>query len=99
MRLSRRFGQIRLNPELPGTHNNLGNALKDQGNLDEAITCFDRAVALAPHNPALLSNRLYSIYFHPRYTSSEILTEHLRWEELVHVRRCDRLSGPARQRS
>ena len=29
-------------------HNNLGNALKDQGRLDEALACFRRAVELKP---------------------------------------------------
>ena len=33
---------------MPTAHNNLGNALKDQGKLDEAVACYRRALELKP---------------------------------------------------
>jgi serine/threonine-protein kinase len=39
---------IRLKPDDPGAHNNLGNALRDQGKLDEAIAEFHTAIRLKP---------------------------------------------------
>jgi protein O-GlcNAc transferase len=73
---------IELQPDLAEAHNNLASALKDQGNIDDAIACYDRAVALAPHNSGYLSNRIYTLTFHPGYMPSAILQEHLRWNDL-----------------
>jgi predicted O-linked N-acetylglucosamine transferase (SPINDLY family) len=40
---------VALDPNLAEPHNNLGNALKESGRLDEAIAAFGRAIALGPH--------------------------------------------------
>lgn len=37
-----------LNPNFPDAHSNLGNILKDQGKLDEAVACYARALELNP---------------------------------------------------
>ena len=39
---------VELNPNYAEAHNNLGNALRDQGKLDEAIARYRRAVELKP---------------------------------------------------
>ena len=39
---------LRLKPDYPEAHANLGNALKDQGKLDEAITECREALRLKP---------------------------------------------------
>jgi tetratricopeptide (TPR) repeat protein len=39
---------LELKPDYTEVHNNLGNALKDQGKLDEAVACFRRALELKP---------------------------------------------------
>ena len=37
-----------MKPDYAEAHNNLGNALQDQGKLDEAIACYRRALELKP---------------------------------------------------
>ena len=39
---------LELKPDYAEAHNNLGNALKDQGKLDEAVACYRRALELKP---------------------------------------------------
>ena len=39
---------LRLKPDHPNAHNNLGNAYLHKGDADEAIACFDRALKLKP---------------------------------------------------
>ncbi len=39
---------IEIRPDLAEAHNNLGNALKDQGRLEEAKAAYQQAVALKP---------------------------------------------------
>jgi predicted O-linked N-acetylglucosamine transferase (SPINDLY family) len=61
--------------------NNLGVALKDVGRLHEAIAAFDRSLAIDPNNPAIASNRLGILYFHPDFDSQRIYREHQLWNE------------------
>jgi tetratricopeptide (TPR) repeat protein len=39
---------VALRPDSPGTHYNLGNALRDKGQLDDAIACYRKAIELDP---------------------------------------------------
>ncbi|MGO9112299.1 MAG: sulfotransferase, partial [Thermoguttaceae bacterium] len=39
---------LELKPDYSEAHNNLGNALKEQGKLDEAVACYRRALELKP---------------------------------------------------
>jgi protein O-GlcNAc transferase len=39
---------LELKPDYAEAHNNLGNALNDQGKLDEAVACYRRALELKP---------------------------------------------------
>ena len=47
---------LSLNPDLAEVHNNLGNAFKEMGQLDEAVGAFNRALALDPNLPEALNN-------------------------------------------
>ena len=40
-------------------HNNLGSALQDLGRLDEAVTCYRKALALAPEDPEVNNHRAW----------------------------------------
>ena len=37
-----------MKPDYAEAHNNLGNAFKEQGKLDEAVACYRRALELKP---------------------------------------------------
>jgi predicted O-linked N-acetylglucosamine transferase (SPINDLY family) len=67
-------------PDYAEAHSNLGNALKNLGELDDATAHFDRSLQIQP-NIAAASNRLYTMYFHPRYTAEHIRDEHRRWND------------------
>ncbi len=47
---------LELRPDFAEAHNNLGNALKDQGELDQAIACYRRALQLKPDYAEALHN-------------------------------------------
>ena len=47
---------LQLKPNYPSAHNNLGNALKKQGNLDAAIASYNSALQLQPNNTELHNN-------------------------------------------
>jgi len=44
---------IKLNPSFAAAHCGLGDSLAYEGNYDNAIACFDRAIALSPNDPQL----------------------------------------------
>jgi len=48
---------IAINPNVPSTHNNIGNALKDLKRYDEALASYERAIALKPDYAEAYSNR------------------------------------------
>ncbi len=72
---------LRLKPDQPELHNNLGSHFRKTGQAAEAIACYERAIALQPGHAAAHSSRLYSMYFHPDYDGARILHEHQRWNE------------------
>jgi tetratricopeptide (TPR) repeat protein len=47
---------IRIKPDFAEAHSNLGNALRDQGKLDEAVTAFRRAIKVRPDYAEAHSN-------------------------------------------
>ena len=47
---------MELKPDFAEAHNNLGNTLKDQGKLDEAVACYRRALELKPDYAAAHNN-------------------------------------------
>jgi adenylate cyclase len=44
---------IKLNPSFAAAHCGLGDSLAYEGNYDNAMVCFDRAIALSPNDPQL----------------------------------------------
>ena len=47
---------IRIRPDYPDAHNNLGNALRNQGKLDQALVAFREALRLRPDYPEAYNN-------------------------------------------
>ena len=47
---------MELKPDYAEAHNNLGNAFKDRGKLDEAAACYRRALELKPDYAEAHSN-------------------------------------------
>ena len=50
---------LRLEPESPGSHLNLGNLLLRQGDLDSAHDCYEHALKLLPDFPEARRNRAF----------------------------------------
>ena len=60
-------------------YTNLGNALKDRGDLDEAIVNFQRAVNLCPQHPTLLSNLIVALNYVQSEMARWLRRESERW--------------------
>ena len=67
-------------PNDPEIHTHLGNLVRDQGQLDEAIAFYRRASRLQSEYAAAESNLLYTLYFHPDFDARAIFEEHRRWD-------------------
>jgi tetratricopeptide (TPR) repeat protein len=52
---------ITLNPNVPAFHNNLGEAHRAAGNLDQAATCYRRAIALERTSPDARANLIRAL--------------------------------------
>jgi predicted O-linked N-acetylglucosamine transferase (SPINDLY family) len=72
---------LALRPDFVDSLNNLASAFKDLGELDRAIETFDRALAIEANSPAIASNRIYALTFHPRYDAAALLAEHKKWNQ------------------
>jgi predicted O-linked N-acetylglucosamine transferase (SPINDLY family) len=72
---------IALHPGLPQAHYNLGHALVDTGNLDEALTEFRRTIELDPDLISAYDCLAYVPYFHPDYDPKRIRDECRRWSQ------------------
>jgi predicted O-linked N-acetylglucosamine transferase (SPINDLY family) len=72
-------GALELRPEYAEAHNNLGNAFKDQGDLDEALVAFRTALELNPSFDEAHSNLLSCLYYHPSCDRQTIFAEHRKW--------------------
>ena len=61
----------------PGeAHNNLGNVLKDQGQIAEAIASYERALQLVPSFNRAHSNLLCALHYRAGVTLSELAAAH-----------------------
>jgi predicted O-linked N-acetylglucosamine transferase (SPINDLY family) len=54
---------LAIDPRHAALYDNLGNVLKDAGELDEAIACFRRSLELDPSNPTTHGNLAYALCF------------------------------------
>lgn len=72
---------LQVKPDYAVAYGNLGNPLKDQGRLDEAIASYRRALELNPDFVEIHSNLLYTLIFHPGYSSADIYAEHRKWNQ------------------
>jgi protein O-GlcNAc transferase len=61
--------------------NGRGNALLDQGLVDEAITCYRRALAIKPNEPGIHSNLIFACNFDTAATMADHQAERIRWDE------------------
>jgi predicted O-linked N-acetylglucosamine transferase (SPINDLY family) len=60
-------------------YSNLGNALQDQGQLDESLAAYRKALSINPAIAAAHSNLAFTMNFHPGYDAAAILDEHRSW--------------------
>jgi predicted O-linked N-acetylglucosamine transferase (SPINDLY family) len=67
-------------PSDPDIHTHLGNLVRDQGQLDEAIAFYRQASRLQLKHGAADSNLLYTLYFHPDFNAQAIFEEHRCWD-------------------
>ena len=72
---------IRLNPAYAEPHTNLGNVLKERGELDEAIASYRRAIEIRPDLSLLHSNLLLTLHYHTGFSAADLAREHRAWAE------------------
>lgn len=63
-------------------HNNLGNTLKDSGLLDDAIMEYRKSIDMSL-SPAVYSNLIYTMHYHPDYSPDEIQFELDRYRRVI----------------
>jgi predicted O-linked N-acetylglucosamine transferase (SPINDLY family) len=72
---------LRLRPDDPIALANLAAALRDLGQLDEVISNYRQSLAIRP-NPAIGSNLLLVLHFHPASTPRSLWEEHEQWRRM-----------------
>ncbi|TWB46141.1 tetratricopeptide repeat protein [Nitrospirillum pindoramense] len=70
-----------LTPDDPGILLTLGNALRDLGEIDEALAALTHAVTVAPERADIHSNLVYTRLFHPAVTLAQVRAEHIAWAQ------------------
>jgi protein O-GlcNAc transferase len=72
---------LAINPDCAVSYCNLGNAQKEQGNLDEAIASFNQALRIAPTFANAHSSILFCMNYVDRYDAHQKLARHIEWAE------------------
>jgi protein O-GlcNAc transferase len=72
---------IKLLPANASAHLNLGNALKQQGRLDEAVACYREVIKLKPADQLAYQNILVTIQYSDAYSPADVAAEHFRFAE------------------
>ncbi len=70
---------IRLKPNYIDPYINLGNILKDSGNIKDAVKYYREALKIDPQNKVALSNLLLAIHYSTN-SKKQIYQKHLEWE-------------------
>ena len=70
---------MELAPHHAGLHLNLGNMLKSNGRIAEAIAVYHAGRHLFPQEIRESSNYLYALHFDPAYGPEQIHAEHVAW--------------------
>jgi len=73
----------RLNPIMSEAPYNLGNALFAEGNIEDSISVYQRALDLDPNNQSIWSNYLFAYNFLKKTTSKEIFKINREWGLLL----------------
>jgi predicted O-linked N-acetylglucosamine transferase (SPINDLY family) len=73
---------LELKPDFADARSNLGNMLKDQRRLDEAVECFRRAAELAPDRADVCSNVLLTLQYRPGTTLADLAAAHAEYDRL-----------------
>ncbi|WP_211473657.1 tetratricopeptide repeat protein [Collimonas humicola] len=76
---------LAIRPTFPEALCNLGDALKNQGRLDDALSSYRTALALKPDYVQSFSSMLLTMQYHSAYTSVEVFNEHLRFAQLYEL--------------
>ena len=87
---------ISINSTNPSYYNNLGNVLRGQGRIEQALAAFGAALQMDPSSNVAASNALFILWYHPGYDAAAILDEHRQWSRR-RARRCALRCSP-RQR-
>jgi predicted O-linked N-acetylglucosamine transferase (SPINDLY family) len=74
---------VQIDPGQADVYNNLGNAYRARGQIEQAIAQFERTIALQPQSKVAQSNRLYTFYYLPGANSQTILAAHKQWNGTI----------------
>jgi len=67
---------LKLRSDNASAHLNLGNALKQQGRLDEAVACYREVIKLKPDDMLAYQNILVTIQYSDAYSPADVANEH-----------------------
>ncbi len=70
-----------LDPQFGSAYNNLGNHFRDQGLVESALSCYQKAIELLPDSAATHSNLVYFVNMHADYDPAAVLVEAQKWDE------------------
>lgn len=77
---------VLLQPESYRAYCNLGNAFRKAGRVQEALDYYRKAIELKPDDAISHAHLLFTVQYHPEYTSSEILREAQQFNKLYAAR-------------
>jgi len=87
---------LRIDPGAFEAYNTLGNILSGCSDVAQAIGCFERADALAPDNPAFLSNAIFNRLYLPETTNAQMLAASREWARRFALEPLPPAPGPRR---
>jgi len=70
---------ITISPNIPDTYNNLGTVLVEQGKIEEACGCLEKALQLNPNYTSAYSNLLFTQHYKIGQTLPDLLKAHKVW--------------------